>query len=59
MRHEIMKKEMSLKTVLEFPCPTCGASPGEECKLGGGEPRNYPHRERRLIAKEPNEQRAA
>jgi hypothetical protein len=47
-----MKKEMSLETVLAIPCPTCNAGPGEGCQLGGGEPRIYPHRDRRLVAKD-------
>jgi hypothetical protein len=54
-----MKKEVSPKSVLAIPCPTCGAEPGEKCELVTGEPRTRPHRDRRLIAKEPDQARAA
>jgi hypothetical protein len=40
------------KQPLEVRCPTCGAKPGEKCELGTGLPRNQPHRDRRLAAKE-------
>jgi len=33
-------------------CPTCGAKPGEKCELSTGQPRNTPHRDRRLAMKE-------
>jgi hypothetical protein len=47
-----MKKELSLKQVLAVRCPTCGAGPGEKCELNTGQPRNNPHLDRRLIAKD-------
>lgn len=45
-----MKAEPSPKQVLAVPCPTCGAAPGEKCKLTTGQPRSKAHRDRRLIA---------
>jgi hypothetical protein len=45
-----MKKEVSAKKVLAMHCPTCGATPGEKCKLSTGLLRFEPHRDRRLIA---------
>ena len=50
---------MSPKTVLNIPCPTCGAGAGSKCELGSGQPRNRPHRDRRLTAKEPDYEKAA
>ena len=47
-----MKKELSPKQILGVRCPTCGAAPKEKCKLGSGQPRTKPHRDRRLIAKD-------
>jgi len=41
-----------LKQVLAVRCPTCGAAPGEECKLAVGSPRTKPHRDRRWTAKD-------
>jgi hypothetical protein len=35
---------------LRVPCPTCGATPEQECELNSGQPRNAPHRDRRLDA---------
>jgi hypothetical protein len=47
-----VKKEISLKKVLTVQCPTCGAAPGKKCELTSGQPRNDPHRDRRLVAKD-------
>ena len=47
-----MKKELSAEQVLAVRCPTCGATPGERCELCAGQPRNKPHRNRRLLASE-------
>jgi hypothetical protein len=41
-----------LEQVLAVRCPTCGAAPGEECKLVAGSPRTKPHRDRRWTAKD-------
>src|SRR5260370_27125934 len=38
--------------VLAVRCPTCGAAPGEECKLAVGSPRTKPHRDRRGTPKD-------
>src|SRR6478736_9590862 len=38
------------KEALAVRCPTCGARPGEKCRLGTGQPRTDPHRNRRLVA---------
>jgi hypothetical protein len=43
-------KDLTLKQRLAVRCPTCGARPGEKCELGTGQPRTYPHRDRRLVA---------
>jgi hypothetical protein len=43
-------KKSTLKKVQAIRCPTCGAGPGEKCKLNTGQPRTTPHRDRRLIA---------
>src|SRR5260370_14822567 len=50
-------KELSLKKALAFSCPTCGAAPGERCELNTGQPRTDPHRDRRLVAKDPHPRR--
>jgi hypothetical protein len=47
-----MKKELSPKQILAVRCPTCGAAPKAKCKLGSGQPRTKPHRDRRSIAKD-------
>ena len=47
-----MKKELSPKQILAVHCPTCGAAPGEKCKLTTGRHRAESHRDRRLIAAE-------
>jgi hypothetical protein len=38
------------KEALAIRCPTCGAKPGEKCELSTGQPRTYPHRDRRMLA---------
>jgi hypothetical protein len=43
-------KDLTPKQRLAVRCPTCGAKRGERCELGTGQPRTYPHRDRRLIA---------
>jgi hypothetical protein len=48
-----MKKELSLKKALAVSCPTCGAAPKQKCELSTGQPRTDPHRDRRLVAKDP------
>jgi hypothetical protein len=53
-----MKKEIGTEGALSVPCPTCGVSPGEQCKLASGEPRNNPHRDRRLNARDSTAPRA-
>jgi hypothetical protein len=40
----------TLQQVQAVTCPTCGAAPGEKCKLSTGQPRTDPHRDRRLNA---------
>jgi hypothetical protein len=49
-------KKLTLKQILKQiqarRCPTCGAGPGEKCKLTTGQSRTGPHRIRRLIAKD-------
>jgi len=42
--------EIPAKQTLTVACPTCGAKPGQKCELNTGEPRNNPHRDRRLAA---------
>ena len=42
----------TLKPIEVVPCPTCGAKPGEKCKLITGQPRTHPHRDRRLTAQD-------
>ena len=49
-----MKKELSLKKALAVSCPTCGAAPKQKCELSTGQPRTDPHRDRRLVAKDPH-----
>jgi len=39
------------KNALTIRCPTCGAKPKEQCELNTGQPRNEPHRDRRIIGK--------
>jgi hypothetical protein len=48
----VNKKELSPKQMLALTCPTCGAAPGERCELSTGQPRDNPHVDRRLIAKD-------
>ena len=48
--HTVKAKKITLKQVQAVLCPTCGAGPGEKCKLGTGLPRTQPHRDRRLLA---------
>jgi hypothetical protein len=38
------------KQILSTRCPTCGSKPGQACELNTGQPRNTPHRDRRLAA---------
>ena len=38
------------KLILAVSCSTCGASPRQKCELHSGQPRNSPHRYRRLDA---------
>ena len=45
-----MKRKLSPKQMLAVRCPTCGAAPGKKCELATGQPRFWPHRDRRLIA---------
>jgi hypothetical protein len=44
--------ELNPKQLLAINCPICGAAPGEKCLLSSGQPRNEPHRDRRLLAKD-------
>jgi len=48
--HYLDMKKPSPKQILAVHCPTCGAAPGEKCKLTTGQPRTEPHRDRRLTA---------
>jgi hypothetical protein len=49
----IMKgNEPTAQQILAIKCPNCGAKPDEKCRLGGGQARNIPHRDRRLAAKD-------
>jgi hypothetical protein len=32
----------------------CGAAPRQKCELSSGQPRTDPHRDRRLVAKDPH-----
>jgi hypothetical protein len=52
-------KEPIPKPALAVRCPTCGAAPGEGCKLTTGLSRTAPHRDRRLIAKDRGDSRRA
>ena len=54
IRHYVfdMQRELTATQALAVSCPTCGASPGQKCELNTGQPRNEPHRDRRLQAKE-------
>lgn len=45
-------RKPTLKQILAFPCPTCGAAPGVKCELSTGLPRFEPHQARRLLARE-------
>ena len=45
-----MRKELTPKQIFSVPCPTCGVQPREKCQLNTGQPRNNPHRDRRLFA---------
>ena len=47
-----MRRVLSVKEILRVLCPLCGAKPGRKCQLGGGEPRNKAHRDRRWEANE-------
>jgi hypothetical protein len=44
------RRKPAFKQVQAVRCPTCGAGTGEKCELNTGQPRSYPHRDRRLIA---------
>ena len=46
----VKAKKPKLKQLQAIRCPTCGAAPGLKCELSTGQPRNQPHRDRRLIA---------
>jgi hypothetical protein len=49
----IMKSsEVSTAQILAIRCPTCGAKPGQKSELSTGQPRNTPHRYRRLVTRE-------
>ena len=45
-----MRKELTPQQISSVPCPTCGVQPREKCQLNTGQPRNNPHRDRRLFA---------
>jgi len=49
-------QDVAMKTeqqqALAVRCPTCGAGPREKCELSTGQPRTWPHRDRRLAASE-------
>ena len=45
-------KDLTPKQLLTVRCPTCGAKAGEKCELATGQPRTFPHRDRRLITAE-------
>jgi hypothetical protein len=45
-----MRKELTPQQIFSVPCPTCGVQPREKCQLNTGQPRNNPHRDRRLFA---------
>jgi hypothetical protein len=43
-------RDLAKDQLLSVPCPTCGAAIKERCELNTGDPRNEPHRARKLIA---------
>jgi hypothetical protein len=43
-------RDLTKDQLLSVPCPTCGAAINERCELNTGDPRNEPHRDRKLIA---------
>jgi hypothetical protein len=45
-----MRKELTPQQISSVPCPTYGVQPREKCQLNTGQPRNNPHRDRRLFA---------
>jgi hypothetical protein len=45
-------KKPTVKKVQALRCPTCGAKPGDKCKLSSGQARTEPHRDRRLAVKD-------
>jgi hypothetical protein len=45
-----MSRAFRAREILTFLCPLCGAKPGRKCHLGGGEPRNTSHQDRRWAA---------
>ena len=45
-----LREPLTAKQILAFSCPTCGAAPGEKCKLSTGLLRFEPHQARRLDA---------
>jgi hypothetical protein len=49
---QFMSGSPTLEQIEVVPCPTCGAKPGEKCKLLNGVPRTDPHRERCLVAED-------
>jgi hypothetical protein len=48
----LMDDGPTLEQVEVVPCPTCGAKPGEKCKLINGESRMDPHHNRRRTAED-------
>jgi hypothetical protein len=49
-RPSTMRKELTPQQISSVPCPTCGVQSQEKCQLNTGQPRNNPHRDRRLFA---------
>jgi hypothetical protein len=45
-------KDLTPKQLLAVRCPTCGAKSGEKCELSTGQPRTYPHLDRRPVTAE-------
>jgi hypothetical protein len=45
-----MRKKLTPQQISSVPCPICGVQPQEKCQLNTGQPRNNPHRDRRLFA---------